>query len=278
MGYALRDPRAIDEDRRRLVREQYERAAIALAERKVHRARTSCKRARAAILLMGGKGSDPALDELLQRTRDLAAAVGGRRDAQVMIRTIEKLAAREETCDAGAVIARLDLKVGPPGEVDWDLLISEARRLAEFADRIEAGTSAVWELAGVGYRRARRRLPDRPDAPAEAFHRWRTACKTHWYQTRILRPLSPSTIGPRSRELRALTGWQGRHHDLAVLLNVLDRHRGDDCIDRMIPAASGWQRAFARKARRLGKRLFAEKPSAFVTSLEELARAWRRVG
>lgn len=276
MGYALNDPRAIDEDCRRIVREQYERARIALGERKVHRARTSCKRARAAILLIGLKGSAPAIDELLDRTRALAAAVGGRRDVQVMIRTIEQLAARDRDCDAATVIARMGLSVGPLAEVEWDGLIEEAERLAELAGNVAGGDHRAWDLAGAAYGRARRRLPERPDAAAEAFHRWRTACKTHWYQMRLIRPVSKSTIGPRSRELRTLTEWQGKHHDLAVLLDLLDQHRGDDCVDRMIAAASRRQHALARKTLRLGKRLFAEKRSAFVTGLEELAKAWQR--
>lgn len=274
MGFALRDPRLVDDDLRRLVREQYERAGVALSERKVHRARTSCKRARAAILLIGPKDSDPALDELVERTRGLAAAVGGRRDAHVMIRAIEKLASRQRGCDAGAVIARLALIVGPHAEVDWDRLIEEARGLADRAGRLDQGKGGVLELAGRGYGRARRRVPESVDAPDEAFHRWRTACKTHWYQMRILRPLSPSTIGPRSRELRKLTEWQGKHHDLAVLLDRLREHRGDDCVDRMTAAAVDRQQVLARKALRLGRRLFSEKRSCFVGSLEELAKAW----
>ncbi len=276
MGYRLRDPRTIADDRRRLVREQYQRAGIALGERKVHRARTSCKRARAAILLIGPRGSDPALDELLDRTQSLASAVGRRRDAQVLIRTIERLAMRQRDCDAAAVIARLGLSLWPPGEVDWECLIDEAGRLAEMAGRLDPGNSSVWEQAGRGYARARRRAPASLNAPPEDFHRWRTACKTHWYQVRIIRPLAPALIGPRSRELRTLTEWQGKHHDLAMLLDRLEEHRGDVDIDRMVAAASHRQHRLARKALGLGGRLFSEKRSAFVAALEELGKGRRR--
>lgn len=276
MGYALSDPRAIDEDRRRLLREQYERARVALIERKVHRARTSCKRARAAILLIGPRESDPVLAELLDRTRNLASALGGRRDAQVMIRTIERLASRESGCHAGMVVARLGLSVGPPAEVAWDDLTEQAGRLGELVGQIEASDASICELAGRGYARARRRRPKAADAPAEEFHRWRSATKTHWYQTRILRPLSAATLGSRARELRTLSDWQGKHHDLAVLLDRLAEHRGEDVIDRMIAAGVERQHVLARKSLRLGKRLFSEGQSSFVASLEQLRRAWRK--
>lgn len=277
MAFALSDPRAVRSDIRRLLREQYGRAEAAIDDRNVHRVRTSCKRAGGVLRLAGQLNESELLRQLNRRTRDVAGAVGGARDDQVVAHTIERLARHLPEIDAADVIASLGIaQEGKSSEeVDWESLGAELGRLAEAASKIEAPDRAPWGAIADAYRRARDLMPASADVPAEELHRWRKHAKRHWYQMRVLGPLWPRVMRARAADLNVLTEDLGEHHDLEVAIGRL-RQSQAPWFEELCAGAEHRQRRVARRAIRTGSRAFAGSPEALISWLKPLWKAWKQ--
>jgi CHAD domain-containing protein len=113
-----------------------------------------------------------------------------------------------------------------------------------------------------------------------AFHAWRRAVKTHRFQLRFLAPLAPEDFGARIEDLALLGDLLGQEHDLAVLRKTLAAQR--DCFDdprdraRFLELLKSHRQDKRDRARPLGERLFADRPSVMRRRIHRYFRAFRR--
>jgi CHAD domain-containing protein len=285
---------------RRIAREQLGRAQAELTAQTpasaeaIHQARKRLKKVRALLRLVQPALRNDTFKTQNRRLRDMGHTLAGRRDADVMLETLDgleqELRERGHDIDLSALRetlrARRDAREsadtgtsGPPGQ-------AVAQALAEM--RAEAGH---WSLAGTGYaalgpgfrkyyRRGRKALRRARRRPGDVeFHEWRKRVKDHWYHSRLLRYLWPRPMRARAGELKILSDLLGDDHDLAVFRQTL-QEMPDFALPprsaRLLQAAiRDRQRTLRSSALTLGRRVYAEKPGHFHRRFQRYARAAR---
>jgi CHAD domain-containing protein len=256
----------------------------------VHEARKDLKKLRSVLRLIRDELGDDVYRRENVRYRDAGRLLAGARDAEVKLETLESLTARFD--------GRLSEETLAPFA---EALESERRRESKLDDQgvleravaeVEAGEAAVadwplvaddWSLIEPGldraYRRGRNRFADvRTEASDEAVHEWRKRVKDRWYQLRIVRNAWPEVLDETADQAHDLSDLLGDHHDLAVLRDdALERRQllPDGELERLLAAVSERQDELADEAIKLGGRVYAEKPKAFVKRLRSYWSAWR---
>jgi CHAD domain-containing protein len=120
--------------------------------------------------------------------------------------------------------------------------------------------------------RGRRQMVAAYQGPsAESFHRWRKRVRYLERQMEILTPLWPEVMIGMAMTLDRVSELLGQDHDLAELLQAL-ADRPDLCpnpLERALITALAEQRRsdLQTAARILGRRMYAESPSAFTARL-----------
>jgi len=124
----------------------------------------------------------------------------------------------------------------------------------------------------VGYRSARRRLPDDWSlATPESLHALRRRVVDHRYQMELIEPLWPRFARMWTEEAERLRDRLGKCQDLAVLERLTGPHQPlAHWRSRLAPACTERREELSHRAARIGRRLFAEKPKAFRHRLETL--------
>jgi CHAD domain-containing protein len=130
------------------------------------------------------------------------------------------------------------------------------------------------------YKQNRRSFANAFDQPSvENFHEWRKHVKALWYQIRLLKPIWPTMMEGFADALEALGDCLSHDHDLAILRqSVLEQlaKSGDRRNLEVLVALIDQRRGELQvEARRLGERLYVEKPRAFAGRLEVYWQAWR---
>ena len=256
-------------------------------EEAVHTARKDLKKLRSLLRLVR-----PGLDdEVYARTNDdlrvAGRALGGIRDADVLLETLEELLEREdELTPAGGV-----------GRLREDLLDQRARAhhgsgpnraAAEASELIEGAASGIpdWPDAVAdavvpglerAYRRGRNRMREAEDDPTtERLHEWRKRAKDHWYHLRLVRDAWPEPLKARADEVHSLTDLIGDDHDVALLVAEIETRLPEDSERAELLAAASRRRGELQGAAfDLGARVYAEKPKALRRRMEALLEAWQ---
>jgi CHAD domain-containing protein len=253
----------------------------------VHEARKDLKKLRSVLRLLRRRLSDEVYRSESTSARDTGRLLAGPRDAQVRLDTLMALIADGDVAE--------DRVSGFRTVLDDDLL---ARTRAhdvgsEPAERIAAARSRAsewevgrdgWDAVGRGlkrsYRRGRARMADARAAPSvESLHEWRKRVKDLWYHLRILTPAWPRVIEALAEEAHVLSERLGDDHDLAMLAASARRHHdafehpGD--LDALLEAIERRRAGLQDDAFAIGRRLYAEEPSAFVNRAEVWWDAWR---
>ena len=245
----------------------------------VHEARKDLKKTRALLRLVR-----PALGRRAYRAendalRDAGLALSGARDADVLVETVEQLAAHA----AGRLPADLfealrdalaaEAGARPAADSPLPAVIEQLRAAMLRVERWPL-EQADWDTVLAGLTRASARgrtafavaqaTPD-PDL----LHAWRKRAKDLWYHQRLLAPAWPDVIGAQAEAAHRLTELLGDDHDLAVLAARL----ADDAppLDPRVDAQRGELRALVAHrsdelradAVRLGHRVYAESSKAF---------------
>jgi CHAD domain-containing protein len=132
--------------------------------------------------------------------------------------------------------------------------------------------TAIAERLTAGYRRARRRIPaDWSLASAEALHDLRLGVVDHRYQMEMIEPLWPRFGRMWTAEAERLRERLGRCQDLEVLMRMTQVHQPlAHWRSRLTPACAERSAELVRRAARIARRLFAERPKAFRRRLEDL--------
>ena len=249
----------------------------------VHEARTHCKKLRALTRLV--RPVFPAYGEENAIFRDAAAGLSSARDAAVSLQALDGLMRRfgERLAPQSWSSIRLCLNercesVAAEGAVNEKLATfrSIMEETAKRAPKWKIGKGGFEAIAGglaATYKRARNAMAQgRNDPTAANLHEWRKRVKDHWYHARLLHSVWPSAMSPHQQAAGRLAELLGDRHDLEVLetnFAIAPDMFGKRKELLTVLGLIEWQRAMLEAdAFRLGRRLFAHRPSAF-------ARAWQ---
>ncbi|GHC25754.1 CHAD domain-containing protein [Kushneria pakistanensis] len=283
MAYRLEMSESTSKGFARIAAEQIDRARRDIARRDtvegIHKLRQRCKRVRAILRL-----ARPALGKHYarenRRFRDLARAVGGPRDEQVLIDTFDALMAAHK--------GRVDRRQFTPTRQQLlkrhrqALETSALPDMAWLAAELETARDAVddWAPAIDRFRtlregmaetcrRARQAMKQAEGADDEVyFHEWRKQVKYHRHHCELLVNVWKAPMEARAKEVHRLADLLGEEHDLAMLALALGdpeaAAQGQDKAETLLEMIAKRRVTLQGEALLLGRRLFAEKPEALA--------------
>lgn len=254
----------------------------------VHEARKRLKEIRAVLRLVRFTLGERFTAEN-RWYRDTARALSAVRDAQAVLESWDRLVARSPEGFAGVdpagVRERLAGRRDRLAVADVPVAMT-LEGLAAARERV-----ARWPLGDTGfaalapgirhsYRQGRRRMAAAlASGVDEDLHEWRKRAKDLWYHTRLLAPVWPEVMEARRRTLKQVSDALGDDHDLVVLGDLLAAEPavlGDDAARAAVPPLIARRRGeLQAEATRLGTRVYAEKPGAYVRRLGVYWRVWR---
>lgn len=260
----------------------------------VHDVRKRCKRLRAlARLARKAIGDDYAPSN--RAFRDAARALADVRDSQVLVEAFDALLAA-----APEGIALPDLRPARAPLVARHQratggLVARGERLDHVRSLLDEGAALVegWnvdddfdELAGglaKTYGRARDGYERALEGPTTArLHEWRKRVKYHWHHVQLLTETDPVVLEPWADRLHDLADALGDDHDLAVLVQTIERdvdaHGGQEAVEVVRTLAAGRRADLQSRAFSLGARYTAEPAEAVVARLATMWGAWHRHG
>ena len=277
MAYCFEVDETVEVAIRRIAHEQLSRILSCLApggdepERAVHCARRSLKRLRGLLRLirtsLDRDSHDSSVFELENDTyRQAAAELSGRRDATVMMATLETVYEDLPTDlapAAGAVHAWLIKRRGdtwPLQNMGWAEPDDGIRRM--YTQGRDEYDECCW----------------RPSVKSR--HDWRKRVKSLWHHMQLLKPIWPGPMLAIVHELDELGEVLGLDHDCAVLAQAIDEQMPTKRLDsaqrqgvsRVIYAR---RRRLQEQSRLLGRQVYAEKPGAFSRRLGSYWHAWQ---
>jgi CHAD domain-containing protein len=247
----------------------------------VHQFRRAIKQWRALMRLLTPFVADAA--RLRIEARDHARSLASARDGQAALNALDHLADKSAALSArstASVRARLEALRGSEERA----VLTDALRDA-IAAWLDATAAAVelWPLddvdfAGVaaqlaaGYRSARRSMPaDWALATPDELHELRQRVVNHRYQMELVEPLWPRFGRMWTGEAERLRDRLGKCQDLSVLERLAGPHQPlAHWRSRLVPACAEQRAALSKRAERIARRLFAERPKAFRQRLEAL--------
>ncbi|NEP18375.1 MAG: CHAD domain-containing protein [Leptolyngbya sp. SIO4C1] len=300
MSFYLQNRESIAAGVRRIAQEQVDKALFQLTQgvhqdpsEAIHDVRKRFKKIRALLRLVRDQ-----LGKVYQREntcfRDMGRRLAAVRDAQVRVETLNDLADHFEAAIAAdafdqvqQALTRYHLSTRRyllAEENVTDAVLSELQqaqaRIADWpleqADRsvIKQGLKRVYKR---GYKGLSAALAD---PSVENLHNWRKRAKYLRYHLRILKSLWPDYLKDYEDYLHQLTDYLGDDHDLAVLNQFIasqpQRIQASENLAALQGLMTERQRQLKAEAIRLGQRLYAEPPQAFVARFGTYWQLWRR--
>lgn len=284
MPYRFKSDEPVEKGFRRIAGEQLDAALSELAgpevgPANVHQCRKALKRLRALIRLAADAIGNGKARRRTRSLGDIARLLSARRDQTVMLETIASLS--EESPEAAAALApvKRDL-VAHSGDrhqvLDAEIadrarmrLLREAKKL----NRARFGQRGFAALAGglkTSYRKGRKAAKFAYEEPTdENFHELRKAVQWHWRQMSLLARAWPDEFAVRVNAARELSQLLGDDHDLAMLVAATGQSATTaDEKEAAVAVCRRKQQMLRADAEHRIKRLFAEKPRAFVARME----------
>ena len=244
-------------------------------DQRVHAARKSIKRVRALLRLLRSSMRKERFAADNAALRDAARGLSAARDAAVAISTFDLLV---PVPDPLLTAVRLDLvaRSGDRGATPDDATLhAAADALATLRPRLVEGLGVLdWDVvaAGLGASYAGGRAAMRAafaDLHDEAFHGWRKRAKDLWYQAQVLEGSCPPQLRALTEQLAELGDQLGEDHDLAVLAAAA---AASPALGERLNARHTQLR---RAAWQLGRRIYAERPRAFLRRMRVYWQVWR---
>lgn len=277
MSYRLRRRQEPAEEIRRVGLEQIERAIRDIADaelpetKRIHSLRKHFKKLRSLVRLLSKVDPGFARRES-HRFRQLGRMLSDARDADVVVATLDGLSGKRGASRSYKSVRRalMNSKPQPGGAA------GSADRFADVENRLQEAREAFlsWEPNAFGYEQITAEFVRRYDKGRKAFdavcsrasterrHEWRKRTKDCWYEMRLLRSFWKGPSQRRSAELKKLSLWLGRDHDLAVLsrkVKVKPRRTNARRERRELLADIERQRdRLFDRCRELGAKLFGE--------------------
>jgi CHAD domain-containing protein len=277
---------------RRMVRKQLGKALAALgagespSDEDVHDARKRLKKARAGLRLLREALGPRAYRRENARLRDAAQPLTEVRDAKMLVDTLDKLAEQFNGVLKGAPlegvrrallhhkreVRRRVLRDGEPLKPVEEALEAARGRAKDWpAGRrgravLRAGLKRVYRAGRDAFAAAR----EQPTV--ERLHEWRKQAKYLWLLLEVLQPYRPAALGRLADQAHDLADRLGDDHDLAVLRQKLQTDPGRfpdrPAVDALAALIDRRRAELEEEARRLGRRLYADKPKAFAGRLK----------
>lgn len=282
--YRFQPGRSSTEEIRRVALAQLECAVAEIADddlddvKRIHLLRKRFKKLRSLFRLVAATDRKFARREN-DRFRGLGQMLSSRRDADVVLATIDSLSGGSKESAPGFPVVRKRLSAarGPAGKPDAlqrvEQGLHEAREAILSWSPPKSSWSVLFDEFVARYRRGRKafRAAQRDVSP-ETMHEWRKRTKDCWYQMRLLRDFWNGSSGRPIKRLRKLSMLLGDDHDLAVLS---DRCRRKPKSKREAAEITAIQRRIARKRKRLrkqclklGRKVFGLKPKSVRRKLK----------
>ncbi len=252
-------------------------------EEAVHEARKDVKKLRALLRLVRSTTNARVRTRENEALRDIARALSGVRDADVMLATLAGL--EDLAPDVAAPLrAQLEEHRSAVAVASTD---ATALELTRVRDRVRTwtppGDDFVVVRAGLerGYWRGQRALrAARREPSAEHLHDWRKRVKDHWYNLTVLREVWPPVMEPLAEAAHQLSERPGGRTTTSRCCSISPGRRpdGPDGADRLAVLAGvieSRREGLRPEAFVLGRRLYAERPRAFADRVESLWLIWR---
>jgi CHAD domain-containing protein len=258
----------------------------------IHQSRKCLKRLRALFVLLEGMVPETAWRRETGRYRSIARSLAGARDLHAMLETLARLRARFGAAALGPYVvtfeAEIRRRLDSIEQSSADGAVEFARREIERAarglkrlkigsvdlDRMVAAVTTTYGAARDTRTRAYRTGID------EDFHEWRKHVQRHWRHMQLFLPAWPEELTVRVQLASRLSEVLGDDHDLWMLINLIELERaaeraGKREVRELSEFCHRRQAELRQEARALGKRLLAERPTAFA---RRLAAYWRSAG
>ena len=296
MSYRLKKKKKVTADVRRIVLEQVDKALARVNGKKtniddaIHDARVCFKKIRAVLRLMRDRSGDTFRQENVFY-RDLGRTLSTVRNNTAMLEAFGKLEERYGDQLASGALTRqrrpFAVSNAAQSREKGKALAAVGRSLRSARRRVvnwPLGHHGFGDLA-PGLKRTYKQgwdafaiACDRPTV--ENLHEWRKRVKDLWYQIRLLEKVWPAEMSQLAAEMKKLGDYLSDHHDLAMLRRAAaDRAKeakdeGPE-IEAFLALVDQRRAELRLEAKLLGKRLYAEKPRAFVNRLAAYWQAWR---
>jgi CHAD domain-containing protein len=251
----------------------------------VHETRKSLKRLRATVRLARDELGDEPYRRENVAFRDAGRRLGGARDNQVLLETLDALIdghpdeaspahferfkrtlesehrAAQRRLHEGAAVAEVlgELRRARERVRGWGLE-------REHLDVLAPGFRRIYRRGRRAYRRARE------EPSTENLHDLRKRSKYLWYAAQIVRPAAPKKMKRIARRAHELSNLIGEDHDLAVLSQRADKRRDrfeDETATELAALVERRRAGLQREALNLAGRLFRNKPRKIVRPLEK---------
>lgn len=247
----------------------------------VHQFRRAMKQWRALMRLLAPFVADA--ERLRIEARDHARSLASARDGQAALNALDHLGEKGVALSVRSTASVRGRLEALRGSEERAVLTDELRdTIAAWLDAT-AAAAELWPLDAVdftavaaqladGYRGARRRMPaEWALATPEDLHELRQRVVNHRYQMELVEPLWPRFGRMWTGEAERLRDRLGKYQDLAVLERLTGLHQPlAHWRSRLVPACAEQRAALSKRAERIARRLFAERPKAFRQRLETL--------
>ncbi len=242
----------------------------------VHDVRRTVKKLRALLRLIRDVIGDEVHAAEDERLGAAARSIGGVRDAQMRLKTVEQLGRRFSGRRSAFVSTREILKAelarlasadtGSIRETSEKLETAKAQAGGWFpADikwrQIRSGLRAIYKEGCQTFRKA-----DASRAP-EPVHEWRKRVKTLYYQFQLLENLASRSVKKLIRETEILGELLGEIHDLDILRAALVDQTISEERDALLSLIDLRRSKLLRAAIALGRELHAEKAKDFAARI-----------
>ncbi len=203
----------------------------------VHEIRVAAKQFRALLRFQPTTGATKFCDAQDRALANAARSLAANRDLVVIRETLERVARKCDWFSGRDSLHRLLLHLREQrtdrslqGAPLRDALASLTRSAVALRGRLQRGPSdaVLLELFRKEYRRARRLTAKCRRKPGkESWHRWRKQVKALHYQAACLEPVRPGRLSRLAKQCWRLQAMLGRHHDLHITRERLNRLRID---------------------------------------------------
>lgn len=284
MPYRFKIDEPVEKGFRRIACAQIDVALAELAgpdigAKGVHEYRKALKRLRALVRLATPSLAPGEGKRCVKSIGDIARLVSGRRDEAVLRETIDGLAGESGSTAANvlapwrahlaadrAAISRID----PQSITQMRIMLHDEVKFLMRAKVRHRGFSALKGGLESSYRRARTTLKDACREPSdESFHTFRKAVQWHWRHMSLLARAWPDEYAVRVGAARELSQILGDDHDLAALITATiqaDDFSADQ-KEAIVELCLARQRELRDSVEPRARRLFAEKPKAFIARM-----------
>jgi len=297
MAYRLKVFETVPEGIKRIADEQIDQALNQLKGhassqgKAVHEARKRFKMIRALLRLVRGELGRNTYQQENSCFREAGRLLSEMRDAQVRLETLDKLTDADSTPPDAFTTVRQALKEqyeAARGHVNQENPVEQVAPLVKAAqERVKDWRIAEddWTALESGFKRAYKQGYKNfahafKEPTTENFHEWRKSVKDLWYHLRILQPIWPDVMKEMVDQTGDLSDLLGDEHDLGVLHQFLQEQPeayGAE-VEALADLIERRRSELQQSARLLGKRIYAEKPGAFVKRMEAYWQAWRSKG